>query len=94
MSSIPLPDADVLTSVLPNGEIVLLHPESGKYYSLNPTGSLIWQGLQRSASDAVLAGELVDRFDVTPEAASAAVHAFLRDLKKQRLITISQEEPA
>jgi hypothetical protein len=94
MSCIPLPDADVLTVAMPGEEIVLLHLQTGRYFSLNQTGSLIWSRMEASICDADIVRELVDRFDVTPEAASTALREFLQDLIRQRLLTISEEEPA
>jgi hypothetical protein len=94
MTCIPQPDAEVLAMALPDQDIVLLHQDSGKYFSLNLTGSLIWRMLEASACHADIVRELVDRFDVTAEAATAALREFLHDLTIQRLITIPREEPA
>lgn len=94
MNCFPQPDAGVLTSAIPNEDILLVHQDTGKYYSLNQTGSLIWKRIEGSACDADIVEELVSRFDVTPEAAAAALSEFLHDLTTQRLITISREKTA
>ncbi len=40
------PHSQVVDTKLDEGEVVLLHLESKMYYSLNPTGERIWQGLK------------------------------------------------
>jgi hypothetical protein len=94
MTCTPRHDADVLAVQMPGEEMVLLHHHSGRYFSLNETGSLIWKKLEDFAGDAEIAQELVHRFDVTPEAALEAVRGFLHELQAQRLITFSEERPA
>ena len=46
------PHPEVVDTELDRGEVVLLHLESTTYYSLNPTGGRIWQGLKRGAAPA------------------------------------------
>jgi hypothetical protein len=41
------PHPEVVYTVLEDGETVLLHLESSTYYSLNRTGTHIWQGLKQ-----------------------------------------------
>ena len=41
------PHPEVVDMVLEDGETVLLHLERTTYYSLNSTGTQIWQGLKQ-----------------------------------------------
>ena len=45
-------------------QVVVLHFESGRYYSLNPSGSVIWRGLLANNTAEQIVGDLCDEFDV------------------------------
>ena len=47
-----------------NQETVLLNLKSGKYYSLNRVGGLIWELLQTPQTLSQIVDALLDRFDV------------------------------
>lgn len=78
---------------LDDGSAVLLHLDNKFYYSLNATGSFMWQQIEKSAGSitvAKLAEALCQHFDVTPEQARADVKEFIEDLAKEGLVTVKQ----
>jgi len=90
MQCIPQLDPSVVTSALPNGEVVLLHLDTKQYYSLNQTGALIWKQMEHCASLAATSQTLTEQFEVTAEAAREAVCALIEDLKSHKLVVLSK----
>jgi hypothetical protein len=87
MQCIPQPDPDVVATAMPDGDMVLLHLRTSEYFSLNTTGSLLWQLMESSADLEVMSQALSDRFYVTPTAARHSVVELMRTLKIHQLIT-------
>jgi hypothetical protein len=77
---------DVLAAHL-EGEAVLLHMETKDYFRLNDTAAWIWKGLERGLDRPALIASLLERYEVTPEAAEAELDALLADLTERGLIT-------
>ena len=70
-----------------DGEAVVIHLETTHYYSLNGTGTYIWELLAEQPMDADGIVSKVARHYERPEAEVAAdVHALLQHLKQERLI--------
>ena len=90
MQCIPQAEPSVVTSALPNGEVVLLHLDTRRYYSLNKTGALIWKPMDHSATLAAMSEALAEQFDVSAEAAQEAVCELMRDLKSHKLVILSE----
>jgi hypothetical protein len=85
------PHAEVVDTPLGAGETALLHLESTTYYSLNPTGSQIWQGLQHGYSLREISRRLQEVFTVDPERADRSVLAFVYELIQHQLAQIAPE---
>jgi len=62
-------------------QVVILHFESGRYFSLNATGSLIWRAVLEDVALDQIAEQLCAEFDVDPETAAQdveqTVHSFI-----------------
>jgi hypothetical protein len=58
-------------------EIVMMSVEQGKYIGLNEVGARIWDLLDTPQSVDSLCIELVDEFDVAPDACRSEVEDFL-----------------
>ncbi len=71
---------DIVSSQLDDGESVLLNLTTRQYYTINETGSAIWDGIQRGdlLDDIVL--DVVARFDVDEKSAREHVNDFLERL--------------
>jgi hypothetical protein len=67
-------------------EVLLLHPDTGNYVSLNATGSELWEMLEAPTSVEGLVGRLVTTRKVDAERAQADVRSFLTTLLERGLI--------
>ena len=79
------PHSEVVDTKLDDGEVVLLHLESKMYYSLNPTGERIWQGLKEGLSLRDISQRLQEEFDVEADAADESVLGLVNELCEQNL---------
>jgi len=70
----------VVDTTLDDGEIVLLHLESKTYYSLNPTGERIWQGLKEGLTLREISRRLQEEFDVDQDKANRSVLDLVKEL--------------
>ena len=77
--------SEVVDTKLDDGEVVLLHLESKMYYSLNPTGERIWQGLKEGLSLRDISQRLQEEFDVEADAADESVLDLVNELCEQNL---------
>jgi Coenzyme PQQ synthesis protein D (PqqD) len=80
------PHPKVVDTQLDTGETVLLHLESQTYYSLNVTGTRIWQGLKQGLPLQEISRQLQARFAVEPERADRSVLALVDELLQQQLV--------
>ncbi len=76
----PTPSPDVVHTTLSSGEVVLLHLQKRKYYSLNVTGAHIWNLLMAGHSIDEIGQSLTEEFDVTFDHARASVSSLLDDM--------------
>jgi hypothetical protein len=79
------PHSEVVDTKLDDGELVLLHLESKMYYSLNPTGERIWQGLKEGLSQREISRRLQEEFDVDEDKADRCVLDLMKELCEQNL---------
>ena len=69
-------------------QVVVLHFESGRYYSLNPSGSVIWRGLlENRSSDQIVAG-LCNEFEVDEETAMEDVQKMTRLFIEKKFLVV------
>ena len=78
---------EVVFERLDDTEVVLLHPETGSYVSLNATGAELWARLESPTSVEDLVGHLVATRGIEPERAGADVRSFLGDLLERGLLS-------
>lgn len=67
-------------------EMVLLHLDTGVYWSLNSSGAMIWQRLQAGGTAREACGDLCEKFDTDEAEAGEAVQQLIEDLLKQGLL--------
>jgi Coenzyme PQQ synthesis protein D (PqqD) len=77
---------EVVDTELDEGEVVLLHLESKTYYSLNLTGTRIWQGVKQGLSLKEISQHLQEEFDVEAETADRSVLELANELFQQKLV--------
>lgn len=67
-------------------EIVIIHLESGAYYSLEQSGAAIWQWLQQGMSLAEISSRLSSVYRLGAEEVARIVPLFIDELTQERLI--------
>jgi predicted Rdx family selenoprotein len=70
-----------------SGEVVLLNPSSGIYFSLNEGGGRVWELALEGLGPEAIVARLVSEYDVSPERAAGDVTAFLGELQRHDLLT-------
>jgi len=69
-----------------NSEAVILNLDNGIYYSLNKTGALIWQLIEKGNDLEEISGHLAEKFDAKEEVVKKDIKALIVDLAKENLI--------
>jgi len=82
------PHPDVVSTQIDEEESVLLSLETQQYYSLNETGSRIWDLLSDGHDAEAIALEITKEWDATPKEALEHVEAFLEELREEGLVTV------
>jgi hypothetical protein len=67
-------------------EQVILDIEKGKYFSLNPVATLIWEILEQPLSIKNLCNKLVEEYDVEPEKCKIETNEYVQEMVKIGLI--------
>jgi hypothetical protein len=68
------------------GEAVLLHMDTKRYYRLNDTAARIWKGLERREGLPAIVASLCTQFAVDSLTAEGEVDAMIRDLLERGLL--------
>jgi hypothetical protein len=71
--------------------MILLHPGTRQYLSLNETGAFLWKLMENAATPTAMSEALCGRFDCTREEADEAVRELMQDLKEHKLVTFSDQ---
>lgn len=83
--TLPLPSPDVQGTHM-DGETVLLDLSSGRYYTLNRVGSVIWEQCTGHHTISDIQTVLCDRFDVAPERALEDLVTLVNELIQEGLL--------
>lgn len=73
-----------------DGEAVILQVATTTYYSLNPTGTVLWELLRDGATRDEMVGRLLETFDVDRPTAERDVDALLEDLARENLVATDE----
>ena len=68
------------------GQVVILHFDSGRYYSLNDSGSAIWKGLLANQTEDQIVSGLRAAFDVETDVAKVDVRTLTREFIEKKFI--------
>ncbi len=71
-----------------DGEKAMMDLEEGRYYTLNKTGSVIWDKLQEEKSILLLIKELLKEYDVEEKKCEDEIIVFLNKLINDKLIKV------
>ena len=74
------------------GESVILGLSSGKYYSLNDSGSLIWNLIRDPTTVQHLVDALVDEYEIDRKPCESDLIALLGQLDREGLITVGNND--
>ena len=80
---------DLLSSRM-DQETVMMHPESGKYFSLNPVATRIWELLEVPLTYNKLLNILISEFDVPSEVCQKETKEFLQTLIEKDIIEVKE----
>jgi hypothetical protein len=80
------PHPQVVDTELEEGETILLHLESKTYYSLNATGTHIWQGLKAGIPLQDISHRLQTTFAVDGARADRSVLTLVQELFQHQLV--------
>lgn len=80
------PHSDVVSTQLDEEESVLLSLETQQYYSLNETGSRIWDLLSADRTVPEIAEAISNEWEIGPDEAANYVRSFLEDLYEEGLV--------
>lgn len=89
-SSCPIRSEQVTWKAL-EGESVLLHLETGVYFTLNETGTAAWELFDGATSLAAIGEALCARFDVLPEQARQDLLELTHTLLDEGLVRIRED---
>jgi flagellar motor component MotA len=89
------PNSDVVSTEIDEEESVLLSLETQQYYSLNETGSRIWELLSSGHDPEAIASAITEEWATTQEEALEYVHSFLQELSDEGLVEeVSEDAPS
>jgi hypothetical protein len=72
-----------------DGEMVILDLDSKLYFGIDAVGSRIWQMLEEKVPPSAMIDILLEEYEVEADPCRRKVMAFLADLEKNNLITLS-----
>ena len=81
--------SDVPGTTIEN-ETVLLDLSTGRYYTLNRLGSIIWEYCTANRAISDIHAIVCQRFDVTPERALEDLVALINDLVQEGLLKVER----
>ncbi len=68
------------------GEVIVIHLETGSYYSLRDVGAEIWNAIEQGTTVGEIAHRLSLRYDAAPERIESDVSRLLDELAKEELV--------
>ncbi|ELZ30328.1 hypothetical protein C475_01297 [Halosimplex carlsbadense 2-9-1] len=81
---------DALSTTL-DGESVILHTGSGKYFGFNEVGTRIWETMQEPRSMAEITQQIETEFDVERERCRSDIESLVDELVEQDLARIVED---
>lgn len=80
-----IPHPDVLAAHL-DGETILLHLGSKRYFRLNCTGSVVWQGVEQGLDANAITARALAEFDAPDDIVAAGVSRVLQEMERLDLL--------
>lgn len=73
-------------------EMVMMDLEQGKYFSLNPVATRIWELLEQPMTITELCNQLTEEYEVDSQACMEEVSEHIEELVRLGLVSGSEEE--
>jgi hypothetical protein len=73
-----------------DGELVLLHPGSGRYYGLDRVGLAMWEQLSSGAPAGTAHARLLERFDVEPDRLAEDIERLISEMEAEGLVDVDR----
>ncbi len=67
------------------GQVLIIRSDSGAYYSMEGTGTVVWEGILRGQSVEAITAAAQERYPTTPEIATD-IHQLMDNLLRERII--------
>lgn len=67
-------------------QVVVLHFDSGAYWTLNDTGSLIWKSIVAGKAVDEITDRVATEYDISRDAAQADVQSFLQNCLDKKML--------
>lgn len=83
-----IPHPEVIATLLDNQETVLLHLHTQQYYTLNETGTRIWEALPQAEDLTQIGQALEARYDLTLPQANQHVLDLVTTLAQEQLVQV------
>ena len=80
---------DIISSEM-GGETVMMSIENGKYFSVNPVGSRIWELLHSPQTVAQLVDTLLDEYEIDRATCEKEVINFLTHMESENVVRKSE----
>lgn len=93
-SDVVLVNAPLVVSETIEGEAVIMHHGTGRYFDISGSGAIVWQAIEQGATPAMLCDHLAAAHDLLPAQAEAHVATFLETLAAHDLIRTDPEAVA
>ena len=77
---------DLVTTSISDDELVLLHLQTHRYYSLNTTGRFIWAGLVEGKTPEQIVDAALERWEAERGEVETYVYDLIEELKSERLL--------
>lgn len=75
-----------------DGEVVVMHPGNGKYYTLRGSGASLWRLLDRCRTLEEIVDTLCTEYDVTPQQCREDITPFIGELAAEGLLHVVSPE--
>jgi Coenzyme PQQ synthesis protein D (PqqD) len=76
-----------------DGETIVIHLETGNYYSFTGSGPEIWALLKHGSSASRICAELARRYACSEDEIRGAVESFIADLEREGLVEDGDPSP-
>lgn len=70
------------------GELAILDPDSGTYFSLNKVGAFVWNAIQQPRPVSEVLDAVLGEFEVDRERCSQDLLGLLQELRERQLVKV------